>query len=328
MPPAENIPRPPIGYYLFDTYGSQPRSAPIPEAPTADELQSMLISLSALQNSATKRAKSTADAIKVGRESLARSAYAYKLEGHEADAAGKYKRGGDEKGALKKGLGAGYPRVPTGGLGPESRRKDGSINGVKVKRETSASPAPTTASEYARPSSSRLGTPVDQMSERASIKNKKRKVTHHGSPEPDSVSVSSHRGRAGSTTREGSVSGGQDRASYAGSHAERPSIVNQPQGSGLKVKLSLSNSGKVSCCEALGINSNVSCRTAPRGRQPIWGHHLYSVRNSRRQAQNRPSSKSSISAYQHHQRQHTNRSCLFVHQYHILQNLCQSAKKM
>ena len=247
MPPAENIPRPPIGYYLFDTYGSQPRSAPIPEAPTADELQSMLISLSALQNSANKRAKSTADAIKVGRESLARSAYAYKLGGDEADVTGKLKRGGDEKGVFKKGLGAGYPRAPTGGLGSESRRKDGSVNGVKIKREASASPAPTTASEYARPSSSRLGTPVDHASERANIKNKKRKVTHHGSPEPDSASVTSFRGRAGSTTREGSVSGGQDRAaSYAGSHAERPSLVNQSQGSGLKVKLSLSNSGKVS----------------------------------------------------------------------------------
>lgn len=289
----------------------------------------MLISLSALQNSATKRAKSTADAIKVGRESLARSAYAYKLGGDEADATGKYKRGGDEKGVLKKGLGAGYPRAPTGGLGSEPRRKDGSINGVKVKREASASPAPTAASEYARPSSSRLGTPVDQMSERASMKIKKRKVTHHGSPEPDSVSVSSHRGRAGSTTREGSVSGGQDRAaSYTGSHAERPSMMNQSQGSGLKVKLSLSNSGKVSSCVECGTWSNVSHRTAPRCRQPMSEHHLYSVRNSRRQAQNRPSSKSSISAYHHHPRQHTTLSFLFVHQYHIHQNLCQSAKKM
>lgn len=260
MPPAENIPRPPIGYYLFDTYGSQPRSAPIPEAPTVDELQTMLISLSALQNSANKRAKSTADAIKVGRESLQRSPFAYKLGGDEADAAGKLKRVGDEKGVFKKGLGAGYPRAPTGGLGAESRRKEGSINGVKVKRESSASPAPTAASEYARPSSSRLGTPADQMNERASIKNKKRKVTHHASPEPDNISVSSHRGRAGSTTRDGSVSGGQERtASQVASQAERPSLVNQPQGSGLKVKLSLSNSGKVSRSLLLMGMSDRSC---------------------------------------------------------------------
>jgi hypothetical protein len=244
MPASEHIPRPPIGYYLFDIYGKQSRSDPVPEPPTdVDDLRTMFLSLGALQNAASKRAKTVADAIKVGRDSLAASPFAYKLGGTEANAAAKLKRG-EEKGVLKKGLGAGYPRAPTGGLGAESRRKESSLNGIKVKRESSASPAPTTASEYARPTSSRLGTPADQLSERASLKNKKRKVTHHGSPEPDSVSVTSHRGRAGSTTREGSVSGILERPQIG--HAERPPLANQSQGSGLKVKLSLSNSGKVS----------------------------------------------------------------------------------
>lgn len=281
MPPstAAAFPSVPMTYYLLAEFAAQPRSSPIPRPPDLDELQHMLISLNALNNSASRRAKIAAEGIRIGRESLARSNYAWKLD--EGENKGKRGRVKEEEG--KRGV-LGRPGMA------EGRRKEASVNGVaKVKRElsgmfrptrqsraslasqsanradlsVSASPAPTSASEYARPSS-RLGTPADiPASDRTNLKQKKRKLAHlaGGSPEADTASVSSYRGRAGSSTREGSVSAGVERISavpvtgaFVGSTggtpggtpgADRAAWVSQAVPSGLKVKLSLSNSGKV-----------------------------------------------------------------------------------
>ncbi|KAJ9122412.1 hypothetical protein QFC22_001837 [Naganishia vaughanmartiniae] len=144
---ADHLPRPPIAYYLLNLYGDQPRSHPIPEVPTKDELGSMLLSLTPLANSATKRAKNAVEAVRIGRESLNKSAFAYKLS--DGGEAAKVKRGkikdrerlieesDDKSTVLKKGMG-GLGRGGLG-LGSESKRKeDASVNGSpRVKRETS-----------------------------------------------------------------------------------------------------------------------------------------------------------------------------------------------
>ncbi|KAJ9100647.1 hypothetical protein QFC21_003692 [Naganishia friedmannii] len=257
---SDHLPRPPPAYYLLNQFGLEPRSDPIPEVPPKDELQMMILSLAPLANSANKRAKAAAEAVKIGRESLNKSAFAYKLS--DVGEAGKVKRGkfkererlaedSDDKGTvLKKGTGG----SARGGLalGPESKRKEDTwVNGSpRVKRETSASPAPATAFEYARPSS-RLGTPVDGQTlptEKASIKFKKRKLAHLTSPEADHASVTSLRGRGDSTVREASVPVAQSHSATPGGSSippgERPSLLNQQTTSGLKVKLSLSSTAK------------------------------------------------------------------------------------
>ncbi|KAJ9127119.1 hypothetical protein QFC24_001354 [Naganishia onofrii] len=259
---SDHLPRPPIAYYLLDTYGAQPRSHPIPPVPRKDELESMLLSLAPLANSANKRAKNAAEAVRIGRESLNKSAFAYKLsDGGEAS---KLKRGkfkdrerlnedsGDKGIVIKKGTSGSVRGIGLAFGSDSNRKEDASVNGSpRVKRESSASPAPATASEYARPSS-RLGTPVDVQTlptEKASLKYKKRKLAHLPSPEADHASVTSLRGRGDSTARESSVPVTQSHSATPGSStfppgAERPSLSNQPSTSGLKVKLSLSSSAK------------------------------------------------------------------------------------
>lgn len=108
----------------------------------------MLLSLAPLANSANKRARNAAEAVRIGRESLNKSAFAYKLS--DGGEAGKIKRGkfkdseraaedSDDKGiVLKKGMG-GSARGMGLALGSESKRKeDTSVNGSpRVKRELS-----------------------------------------------------------------------------------------------------------------------------------------------------------------------------------------------
>jgi hypothetical protein len=195
--------------------------------------------------------------------------------GGEQGEAGKGQGGGGEAGGLGKAGDDG--REEKGGIGEwRGKSQAGTIRYVsshsanraslasqsanRADLSISASPAPTSASEYARPSS-RLGTPAEiPASDRTNLKQKKRKLAHlaGGSPEEaDTASVSSYRGRAGSSTREGSVSAGVERISavpvtgaFVGSTggtpgADRAASVSQAVPSGLKVKLSLSNSGKV-----------------------------------------------------------------------------------
>lgn len=90
----------------------------------------MLISLNALNNAASRRAKIAAEAIRIGRESLARSNYAWKLdEGENKGKRGKVKEEDGKRGVLAR------PGMS------EGRRKEGSVNGMaKVKRELSGMP--------------------------------------------------------------------------------------------------------------------------------------------------------------------------------------------
>lgn len=127
MPPPDHLPRPPIAYYLLDSYGAQPRASPVPRPPAQDELQSMRISLTALANSATRRARIAADAVRAARESLARTEYAYKLDEGEPVSRGKRGRVRDDRAA------SGAFRATAA----VERRKDGSIGMPKVKRELS-----------------------------------------------------------------------------------------------------------------------------------------------------------------------------------------------